>query len=300
VAAIREQLDATQEEFKVGEVTRTDVSEAEARLDGAQADLAATVGQLRISRSNFEHYVGQPAMVLEQRPLLPKLPISEEAAITEALIENPAVVSAKEQQRGSSYAVDDAAGVLMPQVSIQAQYQYAHDQPNTGTDFGIGRSEHVTSVIGQISVPLYQGGAEDAGVRQAEQRNSAANLTIANTQRSVVDATKTAWEGYVAAEAVIASSRRQVQADASALDSVRQEQKVGSRTVLDVLNAEQELLNSQVSAASSERDACVAAFEVLSSTGRLTAKDLSLPVKLYDPKQYYDESHAKWFGTDDN
>ena len=299
IAALRKQLDATLQEFKVGEVTRTDVSQAEARLSDAQADQATSVGQLRNSRSNFEHFVGRPAIVLEEEPAFPALPASEQAAIYQSLSNNPELLSAKELERAADYSVDDAAGVLMPQVSIQGQYQYQHDQPNTGQGFGIGQSEHITAVVGQLTIPLYQGGAEDSAVRQAEQRDAQAKLNIAEAQRQVVDAAKTAWDNYTAAEIAVASSKAAEQSNLVALDSVRQEQQIGSRTILDVLNATQELLNSQVGVVSAQRDARVAAFQILSATGKLTARDLGLAVKLYDPKQYYDENHARWFGMDD-
>jgi outer membrane protein len=297
VAVLQKQLDATQEQFKVGELTRTDVAQSQARLAGAQADLTQAVGQLQISRSNFEHFIGRPALVLEQHPAFPPLPGSEEAAIDGSLAINPSVVAAKEDERAADYAVDDAAGALMPQLSVQGQYQYAHNPAQT--ELGVGNNEHITAVTGQLTIPLYQGGGEEASVRQAKQLDGQAKLNIADAQRQVVDATRTAWESYASAQAAIRSNRAQADANTVALDGVRQEQQVGSRTVLDVLNAEQELLNSQVAVVSSERNAEVAAYQVLSAMGKLTARDLGLPVKLYDPKEYYDDNAGRWFGLGD-
>ena len=297
VAVLQKQLDATQEQFKVGELTRTDVAQSQARLAGAQADLTQATGQLQISRSNFEHFVGRPALVLEDHPATPALPGSEEAASDGALALNPAVIVAKENERAADYAVDDAVGALMPQFSVQGQYQYAHNQPET--EFGIGNNTHVTAVTGQLTIPLYQGGAEDAAVRQAKQLDAQAKLNIADSQRQAVDATRTAWQSYISAVASITSNKAQLDANTVALEGVRREQQVGSRTVLDVLNAEQELLNSQVSVVTSERNAEVAAYQVLSAIGKLTARDLALPVKLYDPKEYYDDNAGRWFGFGD-
>ena len=297
VDVLKKQRDATQEQFKVGELTRTDVSQAQARLAGAQADLTQAVGQLEISRSNFEHFVGRPAMTLEQHPAFPALPASIDAATDGALGANPMVIAAKEAERAADYAVDDAVGALAPQVSLQGQYQYAHNQAQT--EFGIGNNEHVTAVTGQLTIPLYQGGGEEAMVRQAKQLDAQAKLNIADSQRQVVDATRTAWQNYTAAVASIASNKAQQDANTVALEGVRQEQQVGSRTILDVLNAEQELLNSQVAVVSSERNAEVAAYQVLSAVGRLTARDLGLPVKLYNPNEYYDDNAGRWFGFGD-
>lgn len=297
VAVLKKQLDATQEQFKVGELTRTDVSQSQARLAGAQADLTQAVGQLQVSRSNFEHFVGQPAVTLEEHPAFPTLPGTEESAIDVSLALNPSVLAAKENERAADYAVDDAVGALMPQISVQGQYQYAHNQAET--EFGIGNNEHITSVTGQLTIPLYEGGGEEATVRQAKQLDGQAKLNIANAQRQVVDATRTAWESYTSAVASIASNKSQADANTVALEGVRREQQVGSRTILDVLNAEQELLNSQVSVVTSERNAEVAAYQVLSATGKLTARDLGLPVKLYDPKEYYRDNAGRWFGFGD-
>ncbi|HEY1837079.1 MAG: TolC family outer membrane protein [Rhizomicrobium sp.] len=297
VAVLQKQLDATQEQFKVGELTRTDVAQSQARLAGAQADLTAAVGQLQISRSNFEHFVGRPAELLQEHPAFPPLPLSESAAIDGSLELNPTVVAAKENERASDYAVDDAAGALLPQLSIQGQYQYAHNPAQT--ELGVGNNEHITAVTGQLTIPIYQGGGEEASVRQAKQLDAQAKLNIADAQRQVVDATRTAWESYASAVAAIQSNKAQVDANTVALDGVHQEQQVGSRTILDVLNAEQELLNSQVAVVSSERNAEVAAYQVLSATGKLTARDLGLPVKLYDPKEYYDDNAGRWFGLGD-
>jgi outer membrane protein len=299
VSVLQKQLDATQEQFKVGELTRTDVAQSQARLSGAQADLTVAAGQLQISRSNFEHYIGRPAAMLEDHPGVPALPPEEQAVIDESLASNPMVIAAKENERSADYAVDDAAGALLPQVSIQGQYQYAHNQPGTSLGVGIGNNEHVAAVVGQVTVPIYQGGGEEASVRQAKQLDGQAKLNIADAQRQVVDAAQTAWESYASAEAAIRSNQAQEDANTVALEGVRQEQQVGSRTVLDVLNAEQELLNSQVAVVSSQRNAFVAAYQVLSAMGKLTARDLGLPVKLYDPREYYDDNAGRWFGLGD-
>jgi outer membrane protein len=295
VGVLQKQLDATQEQFKVGELTRTDVAQSQARLAGAQADLVTAQGQLAVSRSNFEHAIGRPAETLESQPALPRLPPNEDGAIAIATSTNPVLIQAREEEKAADYAVDDALGALLPQVSVNGQYQYSQ---GSLTSFGVG-TQHITSVLGQITVPIYQGGAEESAVRQAKQLRSQAELAIADTQRQVVDATRTAWQSFVTAQATIQSNRAQVDANQVAFDGVKQEQQVGSRTILDVLNAEQELLNAQVSVVVSQRDSYVAAYQLLAAMGLLTAKNLALHVRLYNPLQNYDDNAARWFGLGD-
>jgi TolC family type I secretion outer membrane protein len=291
VEVLQKQLDATQEQFKVGELTRTDVAQSQARLAGAQADLINAEGQLAISRSNFEHAIGRPAETLESEPTLPALPKAQDDAINRATQLNPYLMAARENVKAADYAVDSATGALMPQLSVNGQYQFAQDNPSYGPG-----ALHVLTVTGNVTVPIYQGGAEEATVRQAKQLREQAQLTVSDTERQVVDSTRTAWQAYTSATASIASNTAQVAADQVAYEGVKREQQVGARTILDVLNAARELLNSQVALVASKRDATVAAFELLSAMGMLTAKDLALDVKPYDPMEYYDNNAARWFG----
>lgn len=296
VSVLQKQLDATQEQFKVGELTRTDVAQAQARLSGAQSDEVAAEGQLSISRSNFEHYIGRPAETLEDQPPLPALPHQEEQALQLALQQNPFLTQAQENVKAADYAVDDAAGALAPQLSVQGQYQYEADSPLSGLGNG---AANVTSVLGNLTIPIYQGGADESLVRQAKEQKSQAQMAVSDAERQVADATRSAWQSFTSAQAAIASNKAQVQADQVAYDGVKQEQQVGSRTVLDVLNAEQELLNSEVAVVVSQHDACVAAYQILSAIGQLTAKRLALHVQLYDPRAYYNDNASRWFGFGD-
>ncbi|MGH6870899.1 MAG: TolC family outer membrane protein [Rhizomicrobium sp.] len=293
VADLQKQLEATQEQVRVKELTNTDLAQAQARLSGAQADLTNARGQLQVSRSSFEHQIGRPAETLEERPPMPKMPATLAEAIAIAMKVNPFLAQAREGARAADYAVDDAAGALQPQVVVQGEYQYAQGQPN---GLGGSQSARVTAVIGQVTVPIYQGGGDEAQVRQAKEQRSQAQLAIADAERQVLDATRSSWESWRAAVGSIAQQRAAVAADQTALDGVRQEQQVGTRTVLDVLNAEQELLNAQVAEVDSERNATVAGFQLLSAIGVLTAKNMALPVRLYDPQQHYDEDSDRWFG----
>ncbi len=227
---------------------------------------------------------------------MPVMPASLEQAIQFAMKTNPFLIQAQEGARAADYAVDDAAGALQPQVVLQGEYQYGSDQ---SVGFGHTQMTRTTAIIGQVTVPIYQGGADEAQVRQAKEQRSQAQLAVADAERQVLDATRSSWESWRAAVGSIASQRAAVSADQTALDGVRQEQQVGTRTVLDVLNAEQELLNAQVSEVDAERNAIVAGFQLLSAIGSQTAKGMSLPVRLYDPQKHYDEDSDRWFGFGD-
>jgi outer membrane protein len=291
VAVLQKQRDATQEQFKIGELTRTDMAQSQARLAGAQSDLINAQGQLEISRSNFEHVIGRPAETLENEPALPALPKEQQAAIDLAMRLNPYIVEARQNVKAASYAVDQAAGALAPQISVNGQYQYAQSNPSYGP-----YTVHALTVMGNVNVPIYQGGGEYAAVRQAKELRAQAEIEVTDTQRQVVDQARTAWQAYTTAEAAIVSNVAQVEADKVAYQGVKLEQQVGARTILDVLNAEQELLNSQVALVTSKRDASVAAYQLLSAIGTLTAKDLALHVKTYDPVAHFDDDAGRWIG----
>ena len=298
VEVLRKQRDATAQEFKAGALTRTDVAQSDARLAAAQSDLTAAEGQLAISRSNFMQTVGRPAETLETEPSVPAaLPGDQDAVLGYALKQNPALISARENERAADYAIDDAVGALAPQVAVQGGYSYS--QSSYSSVLGAGSVVHGLGIGAQVTVPLYQGGAEESAIRQAKQLHTQAVLTVSDTDRQVRDAVSSAWNSYQAAEAAIASNQATAKADEIAFTGVSKEQQVGGRTILDVLNAQQELLNAQVAVVTSRRDAMVAAFQVLASAGNLTAKSLGLKVKLYDATDSYDSNAARWIGFGD-
>lgn len=294
VAVLTKQRDATQEQFRVGELTRTDVAQSVARLAGAEADLINAQAQLAISRANFEHTIGRPAETLEDEPRLPTIPKEQEMAISEAEKLNPSIQAARFNVKAANYAVRQALGALMPQLNVNGTYQYTQSNPSFGP-FTI----HALTVTGNVNVPIYQGGAEDASVRQAKEARSQAELTVLDIERQVVNATRTAWQDYTSAAATIASNEAQVEANKIAYLGVQKEQQVGARTILDVLNAQQELLNSQVALVVSKRNTAVAAYELLSAIGALTARSLQLHVNAYDPIAHYEDDAGRWIGLGD-
>ena len=299
VETLKKQLSATELQFKVGELTRTDVAQSAARLAGAQSDLVIAQGQLAISRANFEKVIGRPVETLANSTDLPKVPGTLDEAIALADKQSPLLIAAEETERAADYSVDDSVGALLPQVSVLGQYGYSKNALNTGFGGGGIGAIQSTALLAQVTVPLYQGGADEANVRQAKQLHSESQLNLADARRQARQVANAAWESFQSAQSAITSNAAQLKANELAYEGVRREQEVGARTILDVLNAEQELLNSQVAVVTSQRNAQVAAYQLLAATGALTARDLGLKVKLYDPNAYYDENAARWFGFGD-
>ena len=295
VQVLKRELDATRDRFDVGELTRTDVSQAEARLSLARTNLINAEAQLTASRAAYERVVGQAPGTLEEPDRPSDLPQSEKAAQDVARAQHPDIVAARKAEEASRSAIRVAKGALLPSLDVQAQYQYARDPGNSIHD------TEESAVLGVLTIPLYQTGSEYSAVRQAKQVNSQRRMEIAVAMRAVDEAVRNAWEQLRASQSAVLSTTEQVKANKIALDGVRQEAQVGSRTTLDVLNAEQELLNSRVTLVSAERDRSVAEYGLLAAMGQLTARKLALPVKYYDPQKNYDEVRSKWigFGTGD-
>jgi len=304
VDVLKKQLSATQIEFDAGSLTRTDVAQAQARLASAQSDLTTAQGQIAISRANFEAVIGRAPPTLDARPVLPpQIPGTEDDTLAQALHQNPTLVAAKEAERAADYAVDDAIGALAPQLSVTGEYLYQRDplQAFSG-GFGtpaLGTTLKTTALIAQLNVPIYQGGADEASVRQQKELHSQAQLNSVYAERQVRDNVRSAWSAFQSAQATIASYEASVKANELAFEGVSKEQQVGGRTILDVLNAEQELLNAQVAVVTSHRNAIVAAYALLAASGRLTAHELGLNVKLYDPREHYNDDADAWFGFGD-
>ncbi len=289
---LRRQLEATRDRFEVGEVTRTDVAQAEARVSGAISSLVAAQGTLESSRATFRRVVGLEPVNLSRVPTLGPLPQSEEEARQVALDENPLVQQAVRSEEASRAAVDVARGVIYPTVSLSASASRSYDS-STFND----RLDSA-SLSATVSVPLYQTGSEYSQIRQAKQTNSQRRIDIETQRRAVTESVTQAWAALNAATEQIRANVDQVRANEVALDGVRQEAEVGSRTVLDVLDAEQELLNSQVALVRSERDEFVAGFDLRVALGRLSAEQLGLPVAVYDPAANYQTVRNKLYGSD--
>ena len=291
VAVLQRQLDATRDRFEVGEVTRTDVSQAEARLSRAESDLIQSQGDLEISRADFANFVGAPPADLQRVPALAGLPQTQEEAIEIALSRNPILTAANNSEQASGFAVRVARGTLLPTVSVVGDLTHSEEATISGLE------SDTASLTARISVPLYQSGSEYSQVRQLRQTNNQRRIEVEESRRAVIEEVTQAWERLHTASSRIRSRADQVAAAEIALDGVRQEAEVGSRTVLDVLDAEQELLDARVALVATERDEYVAGFDLRAAIGRLTAEDLGLPVDLYNPAEYYDAVRNKLIGA---
>jgi outer membrane protein TolC len=209
----------------------------------------------------------------------------------------PTLVAAQENSRAADYAIDQATSALLPQVSLSLQYQYAKNSSVIGI-LSPSVTQREASVFVQVTVPLYQGGAEYAAVRQAKELRSQSLANVTDADRQVREIAQSAWGIFTSARASIASNEMAVQANQGAVMGVLQEQRAGERSILDILNAQQELLSGEIGLANAQHDATVAAFQLLASTGQLTARSLALDVELYDPLKHYHRDAAAWIGLD--
>ena len=288
---LKRQLQATRDRFEVGEVTRTDVAQAEARLSRATSDRIQVEGDLTSSRANYLRVVGAEPSQLDAAPRLSDIPTSYEQAVQIALEENPLLKSAQFNEAASRAAIEISRGGLRPTVSIDGDLSYSEEQQFENL------TNESASIVARLTIPLYQAGSTFSQVRQNRQINSQRRIQVEEIRRQVVESVTTAWQRLTTASAQIVSQLEQVRAAELALEGVEQEAEVGSRTTLDVLDAEQELLDAQVSLVRAQRNEYVAAFEVKSATGQLTITALGLAVAPYDAEDNYRRMRNRWFGS---
>ena len=288
-AVIRRDLEATRTRFEVGELTKTDVAQAESRLAGATASRIQAEGQLAAARAAYANVIGENPGTLEQPAPLSSVPASEDETVAGS--ENfPDVTAAKYNEQAARDGIDVAFSQIMPFLNIVGATGTANDTslPDTGRDSA--------SIMLQLTVPLYQAGLPAANVRQSKQVAAQRRQELENQRRFAIQNAVQSWQSLETARAQIQSFVSQVEATRVALEGVRLEANVGARTVLDILDAEQEYLNAQVSLVGAKRDEVVAAYSVQAAIGRLTARDLALPVEYYDVEAYYHEVHDKFWG----
>jgi len=290
VRVLIQQLDATRERFRVGELTITDVSQAEARLEQAKADLVQAEAQVRVDQAAFQRAIGVPAGKLGDLPLIGALPSSEEECVALAMDYAPKAVSAQHRITAASYGVNSAISTLLPTVNLVGFMQYQQDLQIPNDQY------YQYGVRLQATVPIYQNGSEWSAIRQAKELVGQRRNELDSARRTAAQNVISSWRNLDSARSRMVSFAAQVKANDVALNGVRQEALVGSRTTLDVLNAEQELLNSQVNLIQAKHDVQVNYYGVLSGIGRLTARTLGLPVEFYDEEKYYNEVGSRWIG----
>ena len=299
VTVLTEQLKATKDRFDVGEVTRTDVAQAEARRAESLATLAAAQANLKTSRAAYEQIIGHPPGNLVTPPSIRHLlPSDINEAMTLGDGENPIILAAVYTEEASLYAVQQIMGELLPVVTLEAQYQERGGFLNTPDVAGDAEleEEDTTTVLGRLNVPLYQGGGVSARVRQAKETNNQLKKEVEDARLRVHADVIANWGILQSSGPAITSAQAAVSANKIALTGVREEEKVGQRTTLDVLDAQRELLNSQIGLVTALRDRIVAEYSIYAAIGRMDAQTLGLPVPYYDPIEHYDIVKNKWIG----
>ena len=293
VKVLETNLEATRDRFQIGDLTRTDVAQSEARLQLGRSQLAESQGQLTASEATYRQVIGHPPGSLAPPPPLPPLPATPDQAVQIALANNPDLFSISRQSIAAGYDVRVAEAGRLPTLSAVGSGTYINEigghlagVPSTGGQTTVGLS---------ANIPIFQGGLPAARIRQAQAQQGQVLEQVVGTERAVVQAARAACANYDAAQRAIQAETVAVQANELALEGNRAEQSVGTRTIIEVLNAEQELLNSQVALVTAKRDAYVAGFQLLNAMGQAEAQDLGLDGgPLYDPLGNYRRVANNW------
>lgn len=293
ISVLEEQLRQTRDRFQVGEVTRTDVAQAEASLAQSRSDFFAAQSNLRASVAAFRQYVGvEPRSLSPAKSVEAMLPKQLKAAVDVSQIEHPAIGSALHNVDVAAYAVKVAEAALYPTLSVNGSVNRSLDYQGF-----TGQKLFQASVTGQLNVPLYQGGAEYASIRQAKEQVGQARLAADLARDQVRALVVTNWGQLETARAQLISGQAAVTAAEIALNGIREEAKVGQRTTFDVLTAQQTLLNARVLLVTAQRDRVVASYAVLAAMGHLSASRLNLTAQLYDPTVHLDQVKNKFIGV---
>jgi outer membrane protein len=293
VKVLETNLEATRDRFQIGDLTRTDVAQSEARLQLGRAQLATAEGNATASEATYRQVVGHAPDNLAPPPPLPPLPATSDEAVRIALADNPDLVSISRQAIAAGYDVSVARAGRLPTLSGVVSGTYVNDLG--GAPGGFPSTGSQTTAGLNLSVPIFQGGLPAARIRQAQAQQGQVLEQVVGTERAVVQGAMSAFSNYEASQRAIQAQTVAVQSNELALEGVRAEQSVGTRTILDVLNAEQELLNSQVALVTAKRDAYVDGFQLLNVMGQAQARDLGLDGgPLYDPLGNYRRVANNW------
>ncbi len=292
VDVLKEQLRETRDRFTVGEVTRTDVAQAEASLSSAEATALSAVATLQAAVARYRQFIGdQPTSLAPVKPLLRPLPKTLPEAVAISQIEHPAISASLQGVDAAQLQVKIAEGALYPSIGLSAAISNQYDaQGIPGLRLLSGQ------ILGQLTIPIYQGGAEYAATRQAKESLSQQEMQTDSLRNQVRQAVVAAWGLNEAAVGVVRAARAAVSANEVALTGVREEAKVGQRTTLDVLNAQQALLQARTTLVQAEHDQVVDSYSLLSAIGRLNIPTLGLAVAEYDPRVHFDQVKSKWIG----
>jgi TolC family type I secretion outer membrane protein len=288
---LRRERDAARERASLRQGTRTDLAQAETRLAGARASLQQAQANLQSAGATFEQVIGEKPVALKMPPP-PAVPVNNrDGVLTTAGAANPSVVAAEQQIKASEHAIDAATGQLLPSVSLQALSQRTYE---LGTGYGFTQVQ--SQVTANVQVPLYEAGIVSSQVRQAKQTYAQNRALRDNARKQAVSSAQQALDQLDGAQARVVAQRESVAAGEVALDGVKAEFGAGQRTLYDVLQAQQDLFTAQVGLTQAEIDQLNASYQVIAAVGKLTARDLRLPVELYDPETHYKDVRDRWFG----
>jgi outer membrane protein len=292
IRVLDQTLKQVQDRFSVGEVTRTDVAQSEAQLAAGRSQLLVAEANLNTTRANFRRIVGnEPSGLAPGRPVDRFLPATLPAAVEIGMMENPNVTAAMYGIDVSFLNVKVAEGALFPTVNLVASVQQAYD-----TTLVLARN-FSASAAAQISIPVYQGGTEYSLIRQTKETLAQQRLVLDQVRDQTRATITQAWGQFQAARGQITAAQAQVRASETALNGVREEARVGQRTTLDVLNAQQALVNARVNIVTAQHDRIVASYSVLAAIGRLSPKVLGLGTTVYDPSVHYHQVRDAWTGV---
>lgn len=282
VDVLTEQVAQAQGRFDAGEVTQTDIAQSEARRSAARSQAILAEANLKSSIARFRQVIGmEPLRLTPARTIEKLLPKSLTSAVSGALVSHPAVIAALHGVDAAEIGVKVSQSDLSPALSVRGVVQQRYDLQ------AFGDRELSASIVGSLTVPIYEGGQVYARTRQAKEAAGQRRIEVDTQRDTVRAAVVSSWGGHEAANAQIVAAQSQVRAAETALAGVREEAKVGQRTTLDVLNAQQELLAARSSLVTAQRDRIVSSYAILSSIGRLSAQNLNLRVVLYDARQHY-------------
>jgi outer membrane protein len=294
VEVLQEQLRQSRDRFSVGEVTRTDVAQSESRLAAARASMLSAESNYTTSRSTYRQVIGvDPGRLAPASPVDRLSPPTLKAAVAEARARHPSVTVAMFNIDAAVFQVKIAESSLYPTLNLVGS-----TQKNFGSNSSLTSIESFSaSVAGQLSIPIYQGGTEYATIRQAKETLGQRRIDLDTARDQSQQTLVQSWGQLEAAKAQIQATTTQVDAAEIALNGVREEARVGQRTTLDVLNAQQELVNARVSLVTAQRDRVVASYSLLAASGRLSPQVLGLGIEAYDPAVHYHQVRDTWYGV---
>jgi len=292
VEVLTDELQQTRERFKVGEVTRTDIAQAESRLAAGRASLLGAQSNDVASQANYRRVIGvAPGRLNRGTPVDRLSPSTLAAAIIEGEQRSPSVLAAAYGVDIAELAVKISEGSLYPNLSVSVNVS-----ENTNPEYNVSR-QFLASAVGQLTIPIYQGGGEYAAIRQSKETLGQQRLNLDINRDQARATVVQSWGQLIAARAQISATTAQVDAAADALDGVRQEAQIGERTTLDVLNAQQELVNARVALVVAQHDRVVASYTLVAAVGALSAKRLGLPLVTYNPQLHYGQVRDAWMGV---